>query len=120
MCNSIKTISRVKSGELSFCTNCKSFHLIFNNLFFALTKKELKRLKSYVDGIEVEYWEHKYACANMERKIPIPSNQENLIMMFNRQEITELQTLLSFTDKKSQKKDVLLGLDDIDYNLILN
>lgn len=120
MCQSIKVLSTVKSGELSFCENCRLFHLVFNNLFFAVTAEELERLKSYIDGLEVSYWEHKYACSKMRRKIPLLTTQGNLVIMFNRQEVTELRTLLSYNDIDEQESSSFLSIDDIDYNLILN
>jgi hypothetical protein len=120
MCQSIKVLSTVKSGELSFCENCKLFHLVFNNLFFAVTTEELERLKSYIDGLEIGYWEHKHACSKMRRKIPLPTTQGNLVIMFNRQEVKELRTLLSYNDIDEKESPRFLSIDDIDYNLILN
>ncbi|GAA4233716.1 hypothetical protein GCM10022291_11460 [Postechiella marina] len=118
MCNNIKIISKVKSGELSICTQCHIYHLEFNNIYLEFSKKEFKRFKAYILDIEIDYWEHKYALAKVKRKIPIPSMQQNLVLMFKRQEIRELQILLTST-----KKDVFntnLNISDIDYAFILN
>lgn len=115
----VKIISRVKSGELWFCSGCNAYHLMFNNLFFAFTKKELIGFKNYVDKLEIGYWEHKYACSNLRRKIPIPTSQENLVIMLNRQEVIELQTLLAFKNA-SIKAYKTLNADDIDYECHLN
>ncbi|BAO74683.1 DUF6686 family protein [Winogradskyella sp. PG-2] len=120
MGNKVILLARVKSGELHFCQDCKAFHLIFNNLFFAFTPKELDELRSYVNGLEVDYWEHKYGCTNLVRKIPIPTSQENLALMFNRQEVSELKTLLAFDKNSKMKVSELLNICDIDYNFILN
>lgn len=120
MCKSIKVIATVKSGELSFCENCQVFHLFFNNLFFAVTREELERLKSYVDGLEVSYWEDKYACSRIRRKIPLPTTQENLVVMFNRQEVLELKVLLARKEKNKKKYIKFLTIDDIDYDIMLN
>jgi hypothetical protein len=118
MCKSIKILAKVKSGDLSYCASCKVFHLIFNNLFFELSHQDFGKLKSYINHIEVGYWEHKHACPKIKRKIPLPSSQENLVMVFNRQEITELGKLLNYQQYSSTDK--LLNIDDIDYNLKLN
>jgi len=120
MSQEIKLLAKVKSGDISYCTGCKSFHLVFNNLFFDLNLKELKRLKSYIDEVEVGYWEHKYACSSLRRKIPLATSQHNLVLMFNRQEITELRSLLSILDNDCQKKPLYLNVDDIDYNFVVN
>ena len=53
----------------------------------------------------------------MKRKIPLPSLQENLVLMFNRQEVTELKTLFSL---KNNGYNEILKLQEIDYMLIVN
>ncbi|MFD2568842.1 DUF6686 family protein [Pseudotenacibaculum haliotis] len=117
MCSKIKTIAKVKSGELSLCTNCNHYHLMFNNIFFEFSRKELKQFRDYVFNINLEYWESNYPCPVIKKNIPIPSLQKNLILIFNRKEIEELKKLLSF---KSYHKFQEIELDDIDYTLILN
>ncbi|MCT4628622.1 DUF6686 family protein [Winogradskyella sp.] len=120
MCKRIKILSRVKSGELSYCKNCGSFHLVFNNLFFALDRKELKRFKSYIDDLEIEYWENKYDSSELRRKIPLPTTQDNLVIMFNRQEIVELKTMLNFSMNSNAEIMPIINVDDIDYKLQAN
>ncbi|NMH87398.1 DUF6686 family protein [Flavivirga algicola] len=118
MCSDIKTISIVKSGELSICCQCYRYHLEFNNIYLEFNRKEFEQFKAYILGIEMDYWEHKHAFAKVKRKIPVPSMQQNLILMFKRQEILELQALLTHISK-----DIFLTLlktKDIDYTLILN
>lgn len=117
MCHNIKTISKVKSGELSICENCNVYHLEFNNIYFEFTTKQFKQFKDYLDTIEIGFWERKYTCSKMKRKIPIPSLQRNLVLMFNRQEICELICLFSLGNNSYTK---LLQLSEIDYTLIVN
>lgn len=118
MCNSIKTISKVKSGELSICCQCHIYHLEFNNIYLEFNQKEFEQFRSYILEIEMDYWECKYASAKVKRKIPIPSMQQNLVLMFKREEIRELQMLLT-----TSSKDIFnsyLNINDIDYKFILN
>ncbi|WP_452230418.1 MULTISPECIES: DUF6686 family protein [unclassified Lacinutrix] len=117
MCTNIKTISKVSSGELSICTHCNIYHLEFNNIYFEFTEVQYKQFKRYLLALEPEYWENKYVDAKVKRKIPIPSLQSNLVLMFNRQEVAELKAL--FCNKK-HVFDKYLNVDDIDYTLILN
>ena len=70
--------------------------------------------------IRVDYWEEKYACPKMRRKIPLPSTQDNLIMMFNRQEIVELRVLLGQYKHQLGLPVRFLNVDDVDYMLCLN
>lgn len=115
MCHKLKTLSKGSRGVLSVCNACKIYHLEFNNLYFELNMGQLQQLKSYVLSLDCNYWECKYAKTCFKRKIPIPSMQENLILMFNRQEVEELKALLS-----QNINTKLLSVDAIDYQLILN
>lgn len=117
MCNNIKTIAKVKGGELSLCLRCNIYHLSFNNLFFEFTPAELESFRKYIFMLEVEYWEHKYNFTRIKRKIPIPSTQQNLFLMFNREEITALKTLFS---KQKEEQLSILNIDEIDYTYVLN
>lgn len=115
MCHSLKLLSKTKSGEFSFCKTCKIFHLEFNNLYFEFTPKQYHTFKKYILALDCQFWERKYECACLKRKIPIPSQQENLILMFNRYEIEEMRALIN--PKNGIK---LIGLNSIDYKIILN
>jgi hypothetical protein len=115
MCQGLKIISKVRSGELTFCKSCNCYHLEFNNLYFELNAFDLKKLKNFLLKIDVDYWERQYTHTNFKRKIPITSVHHNIVLMFNRYEIEELKTLLL-----KQKANVILNVDDIDYQFILN
>ncbi len=115
MCQNIKILSTVKSGELSVCVNCKIYHLEFNNLYFEFDYKQFAQFKAYLNTIDAQFWECKYAQSTFKRKIPIPSVQPNLVLMFSRQEIEELKTLFFRRQGRT-----LLDVDDIDYQCVLN
>ncbi|WP_303316829.1 DUF6686 family protein [Flavivirga abyssicola] len=117
MCNSIRTIAKVTNGELSICEQCNVYHVEFNNIYFEFTPNEFDHFKDYLLNIELDYWEERYSCAKVKRKIPIPSMQKNLVLMFNRQEIKELKLL--FCGEECSFENVLHA-NDIDYKLILN
>ncbi|GGG39146.1 hypothetical protein GCM10011344_45030 [Dokdonia pacifica] len=117
MCHQVKTIAKNCDGQLSFCENCQVYHLTFNNLYIEFTARELESFKRYVSGIEVEYWEMKYERMVIKRKIPIQTMQQNLSMMFNKQELLSLKDLIM---QKTQKPFENLSLLDIDYTFFLN
>ncbi len=118
MCDNLKTIAKVRSGELSICCQCHIYHLEFNNIYLEFNENEFEQFKNYILNIEMAYWEEKYAYAKVKRKIPIPSLQKNLVLMFKREEINELKTLVANALNKT--KLPWLKIDDIDYSLILN
>jgi len=117
MCTNIKTIAIGSNGELSICTNCNIYHLEFNNVYLEFTVAQYQQFKKYLFALEADYWENKYEAAHIKRKIPIPSQQSNLVLMFNRQEIAELKALFS---NKKHVYNSYLSLEDIDYTLLLN
>lgn len=117
MCHKLKTIATVKSGELSICKGCNSYQLIFNNLFFEFNQDDFDAFKNYILNIELDHAGQKYACSKLKRRIPIPSLQKNLFLIFNTQEIKELKTLLTTKTLSIYK---LLDINDIDYTLIIN
>ncbi|WP_298418148.1 DUF6686 family protein [uncultured Kordia sp.] len=117
MCNSLTIIGQVNNGILTFCKTCKIYHLEFTNIYLEFNEEEFKQFKAYLLTIEIGYWEHKYANVNIRRKIPIPTTQNNLTLLFNRSEITELITL--FCSKSTHEKP-LLDVSQIDYTLVIN
>lgn len=117
MCHSLKKLSKANGGELLMCETCNVYHLEFNNVYFEFKEEQFEFFKAYLLSVDCEYWECKYAYTSFKRKIPIPSMQDNLVLMFNRQEIEELKSLLRFQNSSSME---LLNIDDIDYRLILN
>lgn len=117
MCKNIKTIAKVKSGELSICLHCNHYHLTFNNIFFEFNQEELDQFSDYLSQIDLDYWESNYPCSFVKKNIPIPSLQKNLILIFNKKEIEELKMLFS---SRTYHKFMKIKLEDIDYTLILN
>lgn len=117
MCHNIKILSKVSNGELSICECCGIYHLEFNNIYFEFTQPQYQHFKSYLMTIEEAYWEDLYANANVKRKIPIPSIQENLVLMFNREEVIQLRKLFC---NRGCVYENYISLVDIDYTLILN
>ncbi|MFV0541966.1 MAG: DUF6686 family protein [Aestuariibaculum sp.] len=115
MCHSLKKLAKTNNGELLLCEACNIFHLEFNNLYFEFDDEQFQLFKLYVSEVDCRFWECKYAQTSFKRKIPIPSMQENLVLMFSRQEMQELKVLI-----RQQSGSRFLNVDDIDYRLILN
>jgi hypothetical protein len=117
MCHSIKTISKVKNGELTICQGCKMYHLAFNNIYFEFNREQLLKFRKHIAEIKPDDWEKSYANIKGSRKIPIQTLHENLYLIFNKQELKELNSLLAIN---TRFKHQIIDLDDIDYPLILN
>ncbi|MEM7085149.1 MAG: DUF6686 family protein [Bacteroidota bacterium] len=117
MCHRIKTIAKNCNGKLSYCQGCKHYHLDFNNVSLQFNEKELKNFQKFLSEIDVDYWETKYGCHVMKRKIPIPTIQQNLVLMFNKEELASIKSLVF---QKTVKYSDSLSAFDIDYTLLLN
>lgn len=100
---------------LVMLNGCGNYQLTFNNLNFNLTPFELEHFTNYLTAIDCSFWENEYENSIYERKIPIPTLQNNLMLLLNRQEVNELIALISL--KKSEK---LLQSKDINYRLNWN
>ncbi len=118
MCHTIKTISQTKNGHLLKCNDCNIYTLMFHNLFFEFSTKEFENFKLYIRDIEVDYWKHKNSCTYFKRKIPIPTLQQNLVLLFNKSELEELKFLVLIYEKNNSQQ--ILCVDEIDYTLYLN
>ena len=55
-------------------------------------------LKKYLELTDIEYWENEYGIMN-NKAIPIPTNQNNLILVFSRTEFEEFKILLDFKEE---------------------
>lgn len=99
------------------CTGCKTYALTYKNIFFQFTSEQLTKFKSYVSQIDVAYWLDHNACSTQKRKVPIPTSHQNLILIFDINEVKELRILLDL-DRNNPIK--IVAPADIDYPLILN
>tara|TARA_B100000795_G_scaffold88077_1_gene64061 strand:+ start:1988 stop:2341 length:354 start_codon:yes stop_codon:yes gene_type:complete len=117
MCQNSKIISREKNGELSICKGCNNYNLIFNNILFQFDETQLNQFKKYISELDLEYWLEYNSCTTQIRKIPVTTFHENLILIFNSDEIKELKTLLGILENTKEK---IISPEDIDYTLILN
>ncbi len=113
----IKNITKIKNNQLTKCETCNLYHLIFNNIFLEFSPIEFENFKQYIMHIEIDFWEGKNSHINLIRKIPIPTMQENLVIMFDKCEIEELKSLIFC---KNTNEYELLKANAIDYSSLLN
>lgn len=118
MCHKTEVLSQTKNGLLVSCPSYGIYHLTFGHFYLELTEKELVHFRTFINEIDVEYWDNKYCSSTVKRKIPIPTQQLNLYLMFNRTELEELKSLVFY--KERPKNTHLLQVDDVDYDFIKN
>ena len=118
MCKKIKIISETKNGSLIKC-DCGRYHFTYNNLLFEFTENEIRAFKKFLASISVSYWKKQFSCAiNCKSKIiPIPTNQGNLLLIFN---VQEYYNLLELFFPKKNRINKLLETSEINYNFSEN
>lgn len=116
MCKNSKVISNSKNGQITICNGCGRYNITFNNILLQFHKNELQNFKKHINNINVDYWLDFYAKTTKKRKIPVSTNQDNLILFFTEEEFYDLKLLLSIKENKKE----LLSVYDINYPLILN
>ena len=117
MCHNINIINQTKSGIVVGCSDCKNYQVLFKNLNFNFSKKEYNSFIKYLSSIDGEVWEEEYRNSIYGKKIPIPTAQQNLMILLNFQELNELKQLLINNNINIIKS---VTLNDIDYKMIFN
>ncbi|UOB17992.1 DUF6686 family protein [Abyssalbus ytuae] len=115
MCHNIKITNRTKNGIVVACVDCKKYQVLFKNLNFNFSQYEYESFINYLRSIDAKGWEEEYKNSIYEKKIPIPTAQQNLIILIDSAELTEIKDLLLHSDYL-----VPLGCNDIDYRLFNN
>ncbi len=95
MCCNYSILKQTQNGMLIFLKGCGNYQLTFNNLNFSLTEEELIAFTNYLKRIDIDYWEKEYQNSIYKKKIPIPTLQNNFIILITRLELHELHLLLS-------------------------
>ena len=118
MCKKLIKINQNKCGELHYCPAYQLYHLIFNNFHLMLDKTQYESFKTYVSEIDLKFWLDKFSDTLVKRKIPIPTQQENLILVFDIHEFIQLKSL--FFEHQNHKGLLYLSTDQIEYQNTLN
>lgn len=113
MCK-LKVIRKTANGLLLFCVKSETFQLSFKNILLSLDRNELHAFTNYISTINCNYWEEEYRSSIYCKKIPLPSTQKNLILLFSSDEIEEIKVILGLTNLS------FLHSDTIDYKSMLN
>ena len=114
MCT-LNILNRTNNGLLFYCTHSSLYNLSFNNLTFNFDAVEFDRFRVYLNSIDSAYWEKEYENSIYEKKIPIPTLQNNFIILLNRHELEELKILVDFSHRAR-----LLDPEEINYKMIYN
>lgn len=119
MCQEIKVLNQSKNGFIIWCGYCEKYHLTFVQLYIDFHEVELRSFVDFLHKIDQDCWDGYYQHSFLKRKIPVPTQQNNLHIMLSKSELNELIHLLSFDTVKAKQVD-FLKVRDIDYDFIEN
>jgi hypothetical protein len=115
MCCNYSILKQTQNGMLIFLKGCGNYQLTFNNLNFSLTEDELIGFANYLKRIDIDYWEKEYEHSIYKKKIPIPTLQNNFIILIHRLELYELLLLLNLENTTE-----MLGYNDLKNGIFWN
>lgn len=118
MCEKLIKIKQNECGELHYCPAHQLYHLMFNNFHLMLDEEQYESLKTHVSEIDIEFWLDKFSDTLVKRKIPIPTHQENLILVFDIHEFIQLKSL--FFNHQNHDDLLYLSTNQIEYQNIFN
>ena len=118
MCEKSIKIKQNECRELHYCPANQLYHLMFNNFHLMLDEEQYESLKTHVSEIDIKFWLDKFCETSLKRKIPIPTQQENLILVFDIYEFINLKSL--FFNQRNLDNLLYLSTNQIEYNIILN
>ncbi len=118
MCEKLIKIKQNECGELHYCPAHQLYHLMFNNFHLMLDEEQYESLKTDVSEIDIKFWLDKFSDNLVKRKIPIPTHQENLILVFDIHEFIQLKSL--FFNHQNHDDLMYLSTNQIEYQNIFN
>ena len=115
MCLKSRIIINHPDGYLASC-QCGIFSLSFKNIYLELTLNELNSFKEYIKSVNIDYWQCELSChPQCKRKIPIPTSQINLMLVFTKEEFISLKDIV-FVNQNKLKNNLRYKLLN-NYNL---
>ena len=94
MCGDVNVVRKNFFGELCYCEFHNLFHLSFANILIELTHRELMAFHLVVKEIDIEYWSNLCINKKHKRKYPIKTSQQNLVLLFDLNELYALRELV--------------------------
>lgn len=117
MDSNINLINKTKNGIVYKCKGCNTYHLQFNNLSFNFSDEEYFYFSTYVQQIDITYYENTICNSLQNRIIQLPIGHKSLKISLSVSELHELKALFKHNIRNNYKT---LTLDKIHYSLYFN
>ena len=107
-------INETENGLLFSCNSCQLIHLEFKNLNFNFTKKQLSSFDKYLNNLNADSFENINHHSPFKRKIVIPTSEDGFNFLLNKEELTELKSLISLPLYSLTPNKLLNNLNNIE------
>jgi hypothetical protein len=99
----MEIINRTANGTVFRCDKCKKIHIEFNNLNFNFAPPEYEFFVDFFRRLNEDFWESVNARSVYKRKIIVPIQHRNFMILMNSREVKEMKVLLGI-EKPHLKK----------------
>jgi hypothetical protein len=99
----MKIINRTTNGTVFRCNKCEKLHIEFNNLNFNFTSSEYEYFVDFFRRLDEDFWESINTRSVYKRKIIVPIQHRNFMILMNSREVKEMKVLLGI-EKPELKK----------------
>ncbi len=86
-------INKTKHGRIFKCSSCSAIHVEFKNINFNLKPKQFRDFADFISDINPEEYEERNAHVPYQRKIFIPTGNQSINIILNKEELVELDLL---------------------------
>lgn len=109
----MKKINQTRNGVVYKSNRVDKYSIEFNNLNFVFNRKEFENFAKYFNDLNGEYYARLNKHSMYKRELIVPIGQENINMLLNLAELSELRTLLNIDLEK--KKNLEIPRFDYDF-----
>jgi hypothetical protein len=114
----MEILIQTETGRIFKCSQCEAIHIEFKNLNFNLKEREFWKFAQYILDIDGKKCESRNLNSNFKRKIILPVGSGNFNVLFNKEELEEFKSLLSFQKRFSPyQKTIKAGKFEFTSNL---
>lgn len=92
----MEIISRTGNGVITYCEQCKVYHVEFGNLFFRFAEEGFDYFRNYIASLNGKASEKANKHMTSNRKIFIRLPTENIYFCVYQSELEELKSLVLF------------------------
>lgn len=112
----MEIINKTKNGQIFKCNHCKAIHIEYKNLNFNFNNKQFDNFIKAIESIDGEKYEQLNEHSPFDRKIVVPTQQQNLNILLTGKELVELKLLL----KKKDDNYYVIMASDMTFNCFKN